>query len=114
MKCQYAGCKNKAVYQTTQTVGKCQTLLICEDCAPEWVKKLKPITKFYTVEMIEMTNQQISKTWEVNLLPYVKIMENGNVDKEKRAESFNNWVDILIERGNINSVDGVEYIGNEI
>ena len=52
MNCQYGGCKNKTVYQTTQTVGKCQTLLICKNCAPNWVKNLKPITKFYTVKKL--------------------------------------------------------------
>ena len=61
-----------------------------------------------------MTNQEISKTWEANLLMYVKIIENGTRDINARKESFNNWVEILIERGNIDSPDGVEYVGKEI
>ena len=61
-----------------------------------------------------MTNLEISKTWEANLLPYTKILENGKKDIAKRKESFNNWVEILIERGNIDSADGVEYVGKEI
>ena len=52
-KCQYGGCKNPAAYQTTQTVGKCQTLLICEKHAPQWVKNLTPPTPFYTVKKIK-------------------------------------------------------------
>ncbi len=38
MKCQCGGCKKEAAYRMTQTVGKKQSLLICEKCAPEWVK----------------------------------------------------------------------------
>ena len=61
-----------------------------------------------------MTNKEISKTWESNLLPYIKLQENGTVDILKRKESFKNWVGILIERGNISSRENVEYKGSEI
>jgi len=63
-----------------------------------------------------MTNKQISKTWEINLLPYVKIQENGVINIQKRKESFKNWIDILVERGNITNKETkrIKYIGSQL
>lgn len=50
--CDYAGCNKKAKYEIIQVVGKKQKTLICKNCAPEWVLKLEPITKVYTVRKL--------------------------------------------------------------
>ena len=61
-----------------------------------------------------MTNKEISTTWEMNLLPYVKIVESGVRNTKARKKSFKNWIEILVERDNIENTKDVLYVGNEI
>jgi len=52
MKCQYHGCKKEAVFQTKLLIGKKQTLLMCDTCAPQWVKEFKA-PAWYAVRKVD-------------------------------------------------------------
>jgi hypothetical protein len=48
-KCQYVGCPNTARHKLTQTVGKLQTLLVCNAHLPVWAAENGKGSPFYKV-----------------------------------------------------------------
>jgi len=49
--CGYVGCHSPAAYRLSLLTGKRQTLLVCEQCAPAWVRS-QTVSPCYRVEAI--------------------------------------------------------------
>lgn len=64
-----------------------------------------------------VTEKMVSMTFEVNLLPYQRIMDRneGKINLERRRESFNDWKEILHENNTITKEqqENFEYVGKE-
>lgn len=84
MKCSFIGCKNEAHYKITQSVGKKQVTLICEEHAPQWVRE-ETLTPFYTIENLQKT--VLSSEWLIQIGKGMTDDDYGQlvVDSRRRA-----------------------------
>jgi len=55
-----------------------------------------------------MTKSEVYQTWRANYLPYLIAFGKGDDDKACEI-SLHNWIDTLVETGNITKEQSIEY-----
>ena len=55
-----------------------------------------------------MTKSEVYQTWRTNYLPYLIAFGKGDDDKACEI-SLHNWIDTLVETGNITKEQSIEY-----